>query len=120
MKKDRNGTTRRELMQLFGAGAVACTVGRTMADEVRPPIVIDPEPRFPLSPYLYMQFMEPLGTTDGSVAAAWDSLRDALAAGCDRRDEGAVAPAPALGRMLQFLLSLEGRRRPAFRAQGPC
>jgi alpha-N-arabinofuranosidase len=33
---------------------------------------IDPMPRFELSPYLYMQFMEPLGTTDGSVDAAWD------------------------------------------------
>jgi alpha-L-arabinofuranosidase len=37
-------------------------------------IAIDPAPRFKLSPYLYMQFMEPLGTTDGSVEAAWDHL----------------------------------------------
>jgi alpha-L-arabinofuranosidase len=37
---------------------------------------IDPRPVFDLSPYLYMQFMEPLGVTDGSVAAAWDHLRD--------------------------------------------
>ena len=35
-------------------------------------ISIDPKPEFELSPYLYMQFMEPLGTTDGSVEAAWD------------------------------------------------
>jgi hypothetical protein len=35
-------------------------------------ITIDPAPLFELSPYLYMQFMEPLGVTDGSVAAAWD------------------------------------------------
>ncbi len=35
-------------------------------------MVIDPKPLFDLSPYLYMQFMEPLGTTDGSVEAAWD------------------------------------------------
>ena len=35
---------------------------------------IDPLPTFALSPYLYMQFMEPLGTTDGSVAAAWDHV----------------------------------------------
>lgn len=33
---------------------------------------IDVRPLFELSPYLYMQFMEPLGTTDGSVEAAWD------------------------------------------------
>ena len=37
---------------------------------------VDPEPRFALSPFLYMQFMEPLGATDGSVEAAWDYLRD--------------------------------------------
>lgn len=34
-------------------------------------VVIDPTPLFDLSPYLYMQFMEPLGTTDSSVEAAW-------------------------------------------------
>ncbi len=37
---------------------------------------VDPAPLFELSPYLYMQFMEPLGATDGSVEAAWDHLRD--------------------------------------------
>jgi alpha-N-arabinofuranosidase len=41
-----------------------------------PLIVLDPAPRFKLSPYLYMQFMEPLGATDGSVEAAWDHLAD--------------------------------------------
>ena len=35
-------------------------------------IEIDPKPRYDISPYLYMQFMEPLGTTDSSVEAAWD------------------------------------------------
>ena len=35
-------------------------------------VVIDPKPLFPISPYLYMQFMEPLGTTDSSVEASWD------------------------------------------------
>jgi len=35
-------------------------------------ISVDPTPKFALSPYLYMQFMEPLGTTDSSVDAAWD------------------------------------------------
>jgi len=37
---------------------------------------IDPQARFELSPYLYMQFMEPLGTTDGSIDAAWDFMED--------------------------------------------
>ena len=35
-------------------------------------VVVDPQPRFDISPYLYMQFMEPLGTTDASVQASWD------------------------------------------------
>ncbi len=39
-------------------------------------VVVDPKPLFELSPYLYMQFMEPLGATDGSVEAAWDHARD--------------------------------------------
>jgi len=51
-------------------GAAACVVGPAMADAGQPAIVVDPTPRFDLSPYLYMQFMEPLGTTDSSVAAA--------------------------------------------------
>jgi alpha-L-arabinofuranosidase len=36
---------------------------------------IDPTPRFPLSPYLYMQFMEPLGTHDPALEAGWDFMR---------------------------------------------
>ncbi|MGJ0505914.1 MAG: hypothetical protein ACR652_02020 [Methylocystis sp.] len=39
-------------------------------------VVIDPTPLFEISPWLYMQFMEPLGVTDGSVAAAWDDDAD--------------------------------------------
>lgn len=35
-------------------------------------ILIDATPQFDLSAHLYMQFMEPLGVTDGSVEAAWD------------------------------------------------
>ena len=34
-------------------------------------------PKYELSPYLFMQFMEPLGVTDSSVEAAWDHQRDA-------------------------------------------
>ncbi len=39
-------------------------------------LVVNPTARFDLSPYLYMQFMEPLGTTDGSVEAGWDFVHD--------------------------------------------
>ena len=35
-----------------------------------PSIRINPTPRHELSRHLYMQFMEPLGATDGSVEAA--------------------------------------------------
>ncbi len=58
--------TRREVM--LGAAAAV----QPGASDV----VIDPAPRFELSPYLYMQFMEPLGTSDGSVEAAWDYDKD--------------------------------------------
>lgn len=37
---------------------------------------IDPAPLFPLSPFLRMQFMEPLGVTDTGVEAAWDADAD--------------------------------------------
>src|SRR5215203_204865 len=39
-------------------------------------LIVEPAALFELSPYLYMQFMEPLGATDGSVEAAWDHLAD--------------------------------------------
>src|SRR5215831_17281895 len=39
-------------------------------------IAIDPAPLHDLSPFLFMQFMEPLGATDGSVEAAWDHVRE--------------------------------------------
>jgi alpha-N-arabinofuranosidase len=35
-------------------------------------IVVDLAPSFEISPWLYMQFMEPLGVSDSSVAACWD------------------------------------------------
>ena len=35
-------------------------------------LVIDPQPEFAISPWLYMQFREPLGVTDSSVEACWD------------------------------------------------
>src|SRR6188474_2761268 len=56
----------------LGAPATASLEARSQAGSS---ISVDPKPRFELSPYLYMQFMEPLGATDGSVEAAWDHLR---------------------------------------------
>lgn len=39
-------------------------------------ITIDTTPRYSLSPYLYMQFAEPLGNTDSSIDAAWDFVKE--------------------------------------------
>ena len=76
-------STRRQFIKTIGAGAAALTLRKeslglpsAYCAETNPLLVVNPEPRFDLSPYLYMQFMEPLGTTDGSVAAAWDFKRD--------------------------------------------
>src|SRR5262245_17966104 len=61
------------------AAAGAFAAGGAALDAQRPDgtvIAVDPAPLFELSPYLFMQFMEPLGATDGSVEAAWDHLRE--------------------------------------------
>ena len=57
----------------LGAPAMASLDPRSQSGSSIP---VDPKPLFELSPYLYMQFMEPLGATDGSVEAAWDHSRD--------------------------------------------
>ena len=67
---------RREFLKNAGALAAAQTALRA-ADANR--IVVDPRPLFDISPWLYMQFMEPLGATDSSVEAAWDYDRGRLA-----------------------------------------
>src|SRR5262245_43642269 len=58
-----------------GRGAAFAAQERSDASR-RTSLVVDPAPSFELSPYLYMQFMEPLGATDGSVEAAWDHASD--------------------------------------------
>jgi alpha-L-arabinofuranosidase len=50
------------------AGAAALPATHTLT--------LDPRPLFEFSPLFYMQFMEPLGSTDASVEAAWDYERD--------------------------------------------
>jgi hypothetical protein len=65
---------RRQFVKAAGAGiAAALTSAKPLVGGTPESVLsVDPTPRFDLSPYLFMQFMEPLGTTDGSVAAAWD------------------------------------------------
>jgi alpha-L-arabinofuranosidase len=72
-------TRRQSLGLLAGAAGVLSTKPGAAWPPQEPSarsIVIGPAPLFELSPFLYMQFMEPLGATDGSVEAAWDHLRD--------------------------------------------
>jgi len=67
---------RRRFLKITGLGgaAIAFTPSKSIIQlkENIPILEIDPVPLFDLSPYLYMQFMEPLGVTDSSVEAAWD------------------------------------------------
>ena len=76
---------RRDAVRLIGSVAGGALAGRlasaqdAAANDLAT-IVIDPTPRYELSPYLYMQFMEPLGATDSSVEASWDHPPQSLAA----------------------------------------
>jgi alpha-L-arabinofuranosidase len=69
---------RRTLLQAaIPLAASTLAVGRAAAAPLDGAIDLQPTPRFELSPHLYMQFMEPLGTTDGSVEASWDHMKRA-------------------------------------------
>jgi alpha-L-arabinofuranosidase len=73
--------TRRDAMSTLAAGALSAAAGlpaRAQDDrDASTRLEVDLEPQFELSPYLYMQFMEPLGVTDSSVEAAWDHRHNA-------------------------------------------
>ncbi len=60
---------RREFLRSAGIAAASQTA---LVGADAGAIVVDPKPLFELSPWLYMQFMEPLGITDSSVEACWD------------------------------------------------
>jgi alpha-L-arabinofuranosidase len=67
---------RRNFIKLSGLGSATFVFQKPEAPFVKRPAVasidVDPAPLFELHKHLYMQFMEPLGTTDSSVEAAWD------------------------------------------------
>src|SRR3546814_17071771 len=74
-------TSRRDLLRAAVPIGAALAVGMPAGVAAAPvpaaaagAMDILPDPGFALSPYLYMQFLEPLGTTDGSVEASWDNL----------------------------------------------
>lgn len=73
---------RRNFIRMAGAGSVSMLaipgIGNAAIKNAAGTGVVelDPAPKFKLSPWLYMQFMEPLGVTDSSVEAAWDHKQD--------------------------------------------
>ena len=71
---------RRDFVRITGTGGaslvLAPVLNISVKEDSNPPLNINPKPKFDLSPWLYMQFMEPLGVTDSSVEAAWDHSID--------------------------------------------
>ncbi|MDZ4801269.1 MAG: alpha-L-arabinofuranosidase [Bryobacteraceae bacterium] len=67
---------RKFLRTTLSAAAGAASLPATQLQQASASLLVDPAPRFDISPHLYMQFMEPLGTTDSSLEAAWDYDKD--------------------------------------------
>ena len=71
---------RRDFVRMTGTGGAALVitsgVNMSLMQDTISTLNINPNPLFDLSPWLYMQFMEPLGVTDSSVEAAWDHGTD--------------------------------------------
>ncbi len=70
--------------EFLKSGRIAAAAHAALSAADTNSISIDPKPLFDISPHLYMQFMEPLGTTDSSVEAAWDYGTRRLAQGFHR------------------------------------
>lgn len=71
--------TRRQVLKSVAGAAVAglaTKIAWGQGTSKAAIVEIDPTPTHELSPYLYMQFMEPLGTNDSSVEASWDHIHD--------------------------------------------
>jgi len=73
---DKNRCNRRDFLKAMTATAAGLSIPPEQLLGDAGLLAVDPKPRFDLSPYLYMQFMEPLGVTDASVDAAWDFVRN--------------------------------------------
>ncbi len=85
--------SRRDFLRSSSALVSASVAGSAGGGDT---IAIDPKPLFDISPYLYMQFMEPLGTTDSSVEGAWDYDRADWRADLVEAVQSALGPGPAL------------------------
>jgi len=70
-----SSASRRDVLRAGGLALGGLLAGSALGEDAPASVLrIAPEPEFELSPWLYMQFMEPLGTTDGSVEASWEHL----------------------------------------------
>jgi alpha-L-arabinofuranosidase len=71
---------RRDFVKITGTGSASLVlssgVNNPFLQENIFTLRINSKTLFELSPWLYMQFMEPLGATDTSVEAAWDHQTD--------------------------------------------
>jgi alpha-N-arabinofuranosidase len=71
---------RRDFVKTAGIGGASMVLSSRIKisdrQEKAATLNINPKPLFELSPWLYLQFMEPLGVTDSSVEAAWDHQSD--------------------------------------------
>src|SRR4030042_563583 len=71
---------RRDFVKITGTGGTSMVLSSGIRMSVLQDNIstlrINPNPLFEVSPWLYMQFMEPLGVTDSSVEAAWDHQTD--------------------------------------------
>ena len=106
---------RRDFLKQAGVAAAAQTALRAAAANA---IVVDPRPLFDISPWLYMQFMEPLGVTDSSVEAVVGLRPRRLAKGFRRYGQGSRSRCDALRRTVQPPLQV-ARRRGAGRPNVP-
>jgi hypothetical protein len=69
--------SRRKMLQLTAVATARLASEVSVAAAPGAPVLsIDPKPLHELSPWLYMQFMEPLGVTDGSIEASWDHMKN--------------------------------------------
>jgi alpha-N-arabinofuranosidase len=72
--------TRRDAVKALAAGvggsALFVSPVSRAAEPTSRDLRVELTPKYELSPYLFMQFMEPLGVTDSSVEAAWDHQTD--------------------------------------------
>ena len=63
------GSVRRQPRSRYVRRTRNDVMSKRQSHQSDPMRVVDPRPRFELSPWLYMQLMAPLGTKAGSVAA---------------------------------------------------